>query len=165
MIATLLLAGLGAAALAAMAIACWNAIREFLLGRVRDLLVKYFGAEKCEWYSNFLNWCDKKIAVPVRQLVKMHWKKFRDTVLKIKSTYTKNADGTYTKVQETLVRTGPKQGRRVFTEETVGWEYLPDAVRDEMLKRRTNVGKIDDRELVAEKVRQRAEEDGIALTT
>ncbi len=164
MIATLLLVGLGAAALAAMAIACWNAIREFLLGPVRDLLVKCFGAEKCEWYSNFLNWCDKKVTT-VRQLFKMQWAKFRETVLQPKSTYTKNADGTYTKRTESIVRTGPKQGRRVVTEETVGWEYLPDAVRDEMLKRRTNVGEIDDRELVAEKVRQRAEEDGIALTT
>lgn len=163
MIVTLLLAGLGAAAMAAMAIACWNIIREFLNGPVRNLLEKLLGVKKCEWYANFLCWCDKK-ATPVRGVVKRQWRKFRDTVLYLKSKYTKNPDGTYTKEQETFVRIGPDKAHHIVTEETVDWEYLPDAVREEMLKRHTNTGEIEDRELVAEKVRQRAEEDGIELT-
>ncbi len=163
MIVTLLLTGLGAAALAAMAIACWNLIREFLVHIVGKLLVRCFGEEKCGWYFNFLSWCDKKVSA-ARRIVKMHWAKFRDTVLTINSTYTRNEDGTYSKRTESIVRKDEKTATRHVTEETVGWEYLPDAVREEMIKRRTNVGEIDDRALLAEKVRQRAEEDGIALT-
>lgn len=151
---------LGVAALLA---ACWKLVLEFLNGPVRDLLERLFGAEKCEWYGKFLSWCDKKVSA-ARRIVKMHWAKFRDTVLKINSTYTQNEDGTYTKRTETIVRKDEKSAKRVVTEETVGWEYLPDAVRAEMIKRRTNVGKIDDRELVAEKVRQRAEEERIELS-
>ena len=151
---------LGAAVLLA---ACWKFVLEFLNGPVRNLLEGLFGAEKCEWYVTFLSWCDKK-ASSARRIVKMQWRKFRDTVLKINSTYTKNEDGTYSKRTETIVRKDEKSAKRVITEETIDWAYLPNAVREEMIKRRTNVGEIDDRELVAEKVRQRAGEEGIELT-
>ncbi len=143
--------------------ACWKFVLEFLNGPVRDLLEGLFGAKKCEWYGAFLSWCDKKVST-ARRIVKMQWRKFRDTVLKINSTYTRNEDGSYTKRTETIVRKDEKSAKRVYTEETVGWEYLPDAVREELIKRRTNAGEIDDRELVAEKVRQRAGEEGIELT-
>ena len=152
------------AALAALAVACWPRLLEFLNGPVRDLLEKCFGAAKCEWYSNFLSWCDKKCAVPIRRTVKMQWKKFKDTVLRIKSVYRKNPGGSYTKQNETILRTGAETARRIVTEETIGYEDLPNEVREAMIKRRTKVGELDERALVAEKVRQRAEEDGIELT-
>ena len=94
----------------------------------------------------------------------MQWKKFRDTILRVNSIYEKNDDGTYTKKTETIVRASPTTAKRQIVEETIGWEYLPAAVRDEMLARRTKQAELDERELVAEKVRQRAEEDGIELS-
>ena len=158
MILTILLI-VGAAALLS---GLWKFILAFLNGPVRDLLERIFGADKCKWYSNFLVWCDKQMTAPHR-IIKMQWKKFKDTVVKVESKYTKNADGTYTKNTESIVRTGPASGKRVVVEETVGWKYLPDSVRDEMIRQRANEAALDDRELVAEKVRQRAAEEGIAL--
>ena len=146
---------------AALLVSCWKFILAFLNGPVRDLLEKCFGAEKCEWYSRFLIWCDKK-STAVKRIVKMQWAKFKDTVLHVKSKYVKTGNG-YLKTTETLVRTGEKSARRIVSEEPIGWEDLPNGVREEMIKRRTNEGEIDDRELIAEKVRQRAAEDGIEL--
>ena len=150
MILTILLI-VGAAALLS---GLWKFILAFLNGPVRDLLERIFGADKCKWYSNFLVWCDKKMTAPHR-IIKMQWKKFKDTVVKVESKYTKNT--------ESIVRTAPASGKRVVVEETVGWEYLPDSVRDEMIRQRANEAALDDRELVAEKVRQRAAEEGIVL--
>lgn len=148
---------------AALLITFWNDIREFLNTVVRDFLEKIFGAGKCSWFVNFVQWCDHKIT-PIRRVVKMQWKKFRDTILRVNSIYEKNDDGTYTKKTETIVRASPTTAKRQIVEETIGWEYLPAAVRDEMLARRTKQAELDERELVAEKVRQRAEEDGIELS-
>jgi hypothetical protein len=94
----------------------------------------------------------------------MQWAKFQNTVLKIKSVYHKNEDGTYTKTNETLVRKDETKAHRVVTEETVDWAYLPDEVRAEMLRRHTNDAELDERELVAAQVRKRATEEGIELT-
>jgi hypothetical protein len=151
---------LGAAVLLAK---YWKIILDFLNGPIRDLLEKTFGQDKCRWYVDFLQWCDNKVT-GAKRFVKMQWAKFKDTVLRIKSVYRKNEDGTYTKKNETILRTGEKTARRKVTEETIGWEYLPNEVRDEMLRRRTTEAELDERELVEEKVRQRAEEDGIELS-
>jgi hypothetical protein len=141
----------------------WKTILDFLNGPVRNRLEKCFGQEKCQWYVNFLEWCDNKVTC-AKRIVKMQWEKFKDTIWRIKSVYRKNPDGSYTKQNETILRTGAETARRIVTEETVGWEYLPNEVREEMLRRRTNEAELDERELVAEKVRQRAEEECIDLT-
>ncbi len=143
----------------------WKYILAFLNGPVRDLLERIFGAERCGWYVKFLQWADRQ-ATAVNRFIKMYWRKFRDTILKVQSKYVKNEDGTYTKRTESLVRekSEAKTCRRVVTEETVGWEYLPDEVRAEMMRQRTNEAVLDDREVAAEKIRQRAEEEGISLS-
>lgn len=160
----ILLIGLGVAALAALVVACWPLIKDFLNGPVRDFLEKTFGQDKCKWYGNFIAWCDGKAGISsLRRLAKMCWKKFKDTVLRINSVYKKNPDGSYTKRTESRLRKDEKTAWRIVTEETIGWEYLPSAVREEMIKRRTNEGEIDDMAIVQKKVDERAKEDGIEL--
>ena len=143
----------------------WKYILAFLNGPVRDLLERLFGAKRCEWYVKFLQWADRQVAATSR-FIKMYWRKFKDTVIRIKSKYTKNPDGTYTKRTESLIREKPEEmtARRVVTEETVNWEYLPDEVRAEMMRQRTNEAMMDDRVVVDAKIRERAEEEGISLS-
>lgn len=148
---------------AALLLSFWPQILEFFNGTVRDLLERLFGADKCGWYTKLLSWLDNKVSA-VRRKVKMYWKKFKDTVISVKSRYVKNADGTYSKSTETIVRKSQTTAKRVVVEETVGWEYLPDSVREEMLTRRVKEAELDDRALVEEKYRERAEEDGISLS-
>ena len=76
---------------------------------------------------------------------------------------TKNDDGTYTKTSESIVRSSPTSGRRIVVEETVGWEYLPDSVRAEMVRQRTKEAELDDKAVAEGKIRQRAVEEGIEL--
>ena len=76
---------------------------------------------------------------------------------------TKNDDGTYTKTSESIVRSSPTSGRRIVVEETVGWEYLPDSVRAEMVRLRTKEAELDDKAVAEGKIRQRAVEEGIEL--
>ena len=147
---------------AALLISFWNSIREFLNTTIRDFLERHFGVDRSVWFVNFIRWCDHKIT-PVRGRVKEMWQKFKDNILRIKSTYTKNADGTFTKNTETLVRASPTTAKRQIIEETIRWEYLPASVRDEMIARRVRQAELDEKELVAEKVCQRAKEDGIEL--
>ena len=154
-----LIAVFGTAALLAY---FWNAIREFLNTTVRDFLERNLGVDHCTWFVDFLQWCDHKIA-PIRGVVKEMWKKFKDNVLHIESTYTKNPDGTYTKKTETIIRASSTTAKRQTVEETVGWEYLPASVRDEMIARRAKQAELDVRELVTEKARQRAKGDNIVL--
>lgn len=143
----------------------WKYILAFLNGPVRDLLERIFGAGRCAWYVKFLQWADRQLTA-VDRFIKMYWRKFRDTILKVQSKYVKNEDGTYTKRTESIIRENPetKACRRVVTEEAVGWEYLPDEVRAEMMRQRTEEAVLDDRAVVAEKIRQRAEEEGISLS-
>lgn len=154
---------LAVVAVAALVSGFWQFILKFLNGPVRDLLVKMFGEERCQWYTNFLVWADKKMTAPHR-VIKMQWKKFKDTVLKVNSKYVDNGNGTYTKTSESIVRASPTSGKRVVVEETVGWEYLPDSVRAEMLRQRTKEAELNDKAVAEEKIRQRAVEDGIELT-
>jgi len=149
-------------AVAALVSGFWKFILNFLNGAVRNLLEKIFGAARCKWYVNFLVWADKKMTAPHR-VIKMQWKKFRDTILKVNSKYVDNGNGTYTKRSESIVRASPTSGKRVVVEETVGWEYLPDKVRSEMLRQRTKEAELDDKAVAEEKIRQRAAEDGIEL--
>lgn len=155
---------LAIATAAALVSSLWRFILAFLNGPVRTLLEKTFGAEKCKWYSSFLQWADKQITAQHR-VVKMQWRKFRDTVLKSKSTYTDNGNGTYTKNSESIVRTSPTSGKRVVVEETVDWAYLPDSVRAEMIRLRTKEAELDDRAVAEEKIRQRAAEEAIELAS
>lgn len=141
----------------------WRYILSFLNGPVRDLLERLFGADRCSWYVKFLQWADKK-ATAAHRVIKMAWRKFRDTVLHMKSIYHKNEDGTYTKTSETFVRESPTSARHVVVEEQIDWAYLPNSVRDEMIRLRTKDAELDDRAVVDEKIRQRAEEDGIQLS-
>lgn len=150
-------------AAAALVSGLWRFILAFLNGPVRNLLEKTFGADKCTWYVNFLQWADKKMTAPHRVL-KMQWRKFRDTILRSKSTYVDNGNGTYTKTSETIVRTSPTSGKRVVVEENVGWEYLPDSVRAEMIRQRTKEAELDDKAVAEEKIRQRAAEESIELS-
>ena len=66
--------------------------------------------------------------------------------------------------QKTEEKPEEKTARRVVTEETVNWEYLPDEVRAEMMRQRTNEAMMDDRVVVDAKIRERAEEEGISLS-
>ena len=140
----------------------WGAVLDFLNGPVRDLLERMFGAEHCRWYVEFLLWADGRMTGAHRG-IKMLWKKFKDTIIKVKSTYSKNSDGTYKKTSESLVRASPTSAKRIVVEENVGWEYLPDSVREEMVRLRTKDAELDDKAVVEEKIRQRAVEDGIDL--
>ena len=150
-------------AVAALVSSLWCFILEFLNSTVRDFLERIFGADKCGWYVTFLQWADKKTAAAHR-VVKDYWRRFKDTIVKVKSRYHKNDDGTYAKKTETVVRTAPASGRRVVVEETVGWEYLPDSVRTEMVRLRTNDAELDDKAVVEERVRTRAREELIELS-
>ena len=141
----------------------WHYILDFLNTTVRDFLERLFGADKCGWYVEFLQWTDKKMAATHR-VVKDYWRRFKSTIVKVKSRYHKNNGGTYTKQTETIVRTTPTSGKRVVVEETVGWEYLPDNVRAEMVRQRTNDAELDDKAVVEEKVRKRAAEERIELS-
>ncbi len=159
----MILAILTIVAVAALVSGFWKFILDFLNGPVRNLLESIFGAKRCKWYVDFLAWADKKMTVPHR-IIKMQWKKFQENVLRVKSHYVQNKDGTYTKTSESIVRSSPTSGRRVVVEETVGWEYLPDDVRAEMVRQRTKEAELDDKAVAEEKFRMRAEEDGITLT-
>ena len=141
-------------AVAALVSSLWRHILDFLNSTVRDFLERLFGADKCGWYVDFLQWADKKMAASHR-VVKDYWQRFKDTIVKVKSRYHKNDDGTYTKQTETVVRTAPTSGKRVVVEESVGWEYLPDNVRSEMVRLRTNDAELDDKAVVEERVRER----------
>ena len=143
----------------------WKYILAFLNGPVRDLLERIFGAGRCAWYVKFLQWADRQLTA-VDRFIKMYWRKVRDTILKVRSKYIKNDNGTYTKRTESVVRESPETTtcRRVVTEETVDWAYLPNEVRAEMMRQRTNEGVLDDRAIAAEKIRLRAEEEGITLS-
>lgn len=158
----MILSILAIVAITTLVASLWRTILDFLNGPVRDLLERVFGKDSCEWYVTFLLWADKQMTVPHR-IVKMQWRKFKDTITKVKSKYIKNDNGTYTKQTETIVRATPTSGKRIVVEETVGWEYLPDSVRNEMLRLRTKEAELDDKTLAEEKVRQRAEEEGIVL--
>lgn len=142
----------------------WKRILDFLNGPVRDLLERVFGAKRCGWYVKFLQWCDDKIT-PVARTVKMYWKKFKDTVINLKSIWRKNPDGTYEKETTTTTRTpDPKMAKKItVVESNIPWQDVPTPVRNEMIARRTKEAELDERALVVEKVRERAEEEGIAL--
>jgi hypothetical protein len=149
-------------AVTALVVCFWHFILDFLNGPVRDLLERIFGAGQCTWYVNFLTWADGKMTAAHR-VIKMYWKNFQETILKVNSKYEKNDDGTYTKTSESIVRSSPTSGRRIVTEEIVGWEYLPDSVRAEMVRQRKKEAVLDDKAVIEEKIRQRAVEDGIEL--
>lgn len=140
----------------------WRFILDFLNGPVRDLLERLFGKEQCGWYVNFLMWADRKVTA-TRQVVLMQWRKFKDTIVKVKSKYVNNGNGTYTKQTESIVRESPTKGRRVVTEEVVDWSYLPDSVRAEMIRQRSKEAELDDKAVAEEKIRQRGLEEGIEL--
>ena len=158
----MILAILSIVAITALVSFFWKSILNFLNGPVRNLLEKIFGADRCKWYVNFLVWADNKMTASNR-VIKMMWKKFKDTILSVKSKYIDNGNGTYTKNSESFVRESPTSGRRVVVEETVDWADLPDNVRDEMLRQRSNKAELDDKAVAEEKFRQRAAEDGIEL--
>ena len=141
---------------------CWTHILSFLNGPVRNRLEKIFGADRCKWYVNFLVWADNNMTA-AKRVIKMQWKKFKDTILSVKSKYIDNGNGTYTKNSESIVRASPTSGRRVVEEEIVDWADLPAKVRDEMLRQRTKKAELDDMAVAEEKFRQRAAEDGIEL--
>ena len=154
---------LAVVAIAALVVTFWRYILEFLNTTVRDFLNKYIGEDKCRWYVDFLLWADEKITASNR-VIKDWWHKFKDTVIKVQSRYHKNEDGTYTKQTESIVRVSPTSGKRVVVEETVGWEYLPRTVREEMVRLRTRDAELDDRAVTEEKLRQRATQEGIVLS-
>lgn len=148
--------------IAALVMSLWRFILDFLNGPVRDLLERILGSDHCEWYVSFLKWADRQMAVPNR-VVKMQWQKFKDTIVKVKSKYMNNGDGTYTKQTESIIRESPTKGRRVIVEESVDWSYLPNSVRAEMIRQRTNEAELDDKAVAEEKIRQRGLEEGIEL--
>lgn len=148
--------------IAALVTSLWRFILDFLNGPVRDLLERILGSDHCEWYVSFLKWADRQMAVPNR-VVKMQWQKFKDTIVKVKSKYMNNGDGTYTKQTESIIRESPTTGRRVIVEESVDWSYLPNSVREEMIRQRTNEAELDDKAVAEEKIRQRGLEEGIEL--
>lgn len=158
----MILAILSIVAITALVSFFWKSILNFLNGPVRNLLEKIFGADRCKWYVNFLVWADNKMTASNR-VIKMMWKKFKDTIFSVKSKYIDNGNGTYTKNSESIVRESPTSGRRIVVEETVSWEYLPDNVRDEMVRQRSKKAELDDKAVAEEKFRQRAAEDGIEL--
>lgn len=140
----------------------WKYILDILNGPVRDLLEQTFGANSCGWYVSFLMWADQKVTA-TRQVIKMQWQKFKDTIVKIKSVYRNNGNGKYTKTTETITRTGPTQGRRIVMEETVDWSCLPNSVRAEMIRQKSDAAELDVKAVAEEKIRQRGLEEGIEL--
>lgn len=130
---------------AMLLVSFWNRIRDFLNGPCRDFLGRIFGAKTMGWYVKFVDFLDSKITVS-RRGAKEAWKKFRETVLRVKSKYIKNADGSYTKATETIVRMDAKTAKRQIIEEEVPYEDLPDEVRSEMIRQRTDVAELNDRD-------------------
>lgn len=153
---------LGVALFATILLAFWPMVLKFFNGPIRNLLERILGQDKVSWYVKFLMWLDNKSCSAIRNIESL-WQKFKNTVLRVKAIYTKNADGSYTKNTETILRNSPTTVTRTVHEEILSWEYLPDEVRNEMSRQRVDTAECDEREFVNQKARQRASEECIDM--
>lgn len=124
----------------------WNQIREFVLTTICPRLEPKHG----EMVRDFILMLDKPMTA-IRRAVKEGWKHFKEKVLHCQTTYTKVTSSTATKTTEAIVSSNG-QYKKITTEETVAWEDLPASVRHEQIKTGERTSRVDDREVIGQKV-------------
>ena len=94
-----------------------------------------------------------------RQKIKEAWNWLVKTVLKEETTYEEENSSTFSATTETYVRDENSDSVKVVTHtRTVLYEDLPADVRHEMNRRNLRKFKVNDREILANKVKEAAEE-------
>lgn len=139
----------------------WGKLRDWLNGRFRTWIEKKFGEAVGTEFGKFLGWLDKKMDIPRKALREML--RFIKRILRIKTTYTKNQDGTFNSTRESVFvdqhDTTIKVTETVVNEEDID---IDASIRQEMIRQRTNVAEMDEKEIWERKIKERAEEDGFS---
>ena len=133
----------------------WRHVFEFLNGTIRDLLEKLIGERRCQWYVRLLEWLDDKVCATTRT-VKNWWRRFKQNVLRIRSTYVIKGD-TGKKNTEVIIATSDTKARRIVTEETISRHDIPSAARHEMIRQRKHSAVVDEKEVAHQKLNQKLE--------
>lgn len=129
----------------------WGHIFDFLNGPLRDLVESILGRESCDWYWKFVAWLDDVTTASVR-VAKEWFERFKNNVLSVKSSYVPITSGKwhsdYINRRDVYVAYDDKNTKHTVIEETVPYHMLPDTVRHEMIRQRTESATLDERDVV-----------------
>ncbi len=146
--------------LGVLLVAFWPRVLSFLKGPCRDFLEAKIGRDIVKWYPKFLMWLDDKV-VFTRGAVRFVWQKFDRMVVRIRSLFRGNEDGSYRRRTEVVTRLGETKGLRQVSEENIPLEELPEDIREKFMGCGEEEVEIDDKKLVEEKTGERCEQVGI----
>lgn len=108
--------------------------------------------------EGLLRWVDRKEKAEQGFLMGAY-RRFKDTVLRMSSTFTrKNAD-TFTQTRKTFVDCGNGQGAWITHETEISRDELPDEIRAKITKYRLDEFTVDESEVFDQLIAQRAEEE------
>lgn len=110
--------------------------------------------------ADIIAFADGKV-VPIRRALKAAWKKFKETVLGIQTTYTRIGPDSLT--ARTAMATRNINGKIAISEmeEIVDWSSLPESVRSEMIRQNKETAKFDVKEAVCKKVEKVATKENL----
>lgn len=137
----------------------WGKLRDWLNTRLRPWLARKFGEKFGEKFGDFLSWLDEGVTM-MRKFFRGIWRFFKERVLRMKRTYTRNPDQTVTNDGQTIIRDEHGNFIKITETKIEPWEDLPGSIRREMIRQQTNTAEIDEMEVLERKTRERAEAEG-----
>ena len=101
--------------------------------------------------ADIIAFADGKV-VPLRKTLKAAWKKFRETILGVQTTYTRIGPNSISARTSMVTRNIDGKIAISEAEELKDWTELPESVRSEMIRQNKNVARFDVHEAVCKKV-------------
>jgi len=147
---------LGAAAL----LWAWGHIAQFVQEHVIPAVRKMFGEETADRCVDLFMFLDKR-ACAARQLLSRGWRYFKHTVLSHKSKYTKIDAQTVRVTTEVKIRTDDNQAVKKTEVRDLGWEEVPSAIREQMIRENTKQAELDALAATEARMKERCREEGI----
>lgn len=148
----------GAALVTAIALYFWPQIAWFFRKHLIPWFRKTLGNSVADLVAQLFSYVDDAMCWG-RQKIKAAWNWLVGTILKEDTTYEEKNSSTYTATTETYVKEENSDNVKVVTHtRTVPYQELPIDVRHEMNRRNLQKFKVDDREILANKLRDAAKE-------
>jgi len=148
--------------LAAATVALWPWIVSFFAATVIPSLRNKASARVADSVAELITWLDTG-ASPVRSTVRQCIRAFQETVLGIKTEYTKTSAETATRKTETLIRMEDGKIAKTTVTDEVSYADLPEEIRLEMMRQNKAKAEMDVKAAVLQKAAETGAQQGMVL--
>ena len=153
---------LGALALVALAF-LWNHLVHFLQRVILPFCRKILGERIGNLLTELVVFLDGKVC-PAREVLVSAWQSFQHSVLGIRQTYRRVSPSTVEEVTLAHLRTNDNKVAVQTSTRTLSWAEVPADIREQMARAAKEEVNVNAKEVVAERFKERVEEEGIELT-